>query len=113
MHELALARGIIDIVDSEARARGFTRVIEISVCAGEFSGVVPDSLREFFPYAAAGTPAEGAALSIETARARFECLDCGYKGAVDRAAARCPECASDALKMLSGREFYVESLKVE
>lgn len=113
MHELALARGIIDIVSSEAEKRGFTRVLEISVRAGEYSGVVPDSLREFFPYAAAGSAAEGAALKIEPLPACFECLDCGYKGAPDKKGACCPACASTALKMTAGREFYVESLKVE
>ena len=75
MHELAIAKGIIDIVNDEAEKQGFSRVLEIRLRVGEFSGIVPDCLREFFPIAAAGTPAEKAELSMESIPARFRCLD--------------------------------------
>lgn len=113
MHELAITEGIISIVNDEARKNGFTRVLEISLRVGEFSGIVPQCLREFFPVAAAGTPAEGAALDIQCLPSAFLCLDCGYEGAADRENACCPRCRSAALKMTAGREFYVENLKVE
>lgn len=113
MHELAIAKGIIDIVNSEAREKGFRKVLEIKLSIGEYSGIIPDCLREFFPYAAAGTPADGAELSVETVAGQFLCLDCGYKGEVNRRDACCPACRSTALKMTRGRDFYVESLKVE
>lgn len=113
MHELAITEGIISIVNDEAKKNGFTRVLEISLRVGEFSGIVPQCLREFFPIAAAGSPAEGAALNIQSLPAAFLCLDCGYEGAADRENACCPRCRSTALKMTAGREFYVENLKVE
>lgn len=113
MHELAITKGIIDIVSSEAESKGFSRVLEITLQVGEYSGLVPECIREFFPIAAAGTVAEHAALNIETLGARFKCLDCGYEGDADRKNACCPACRSTALKMTAGREFYVDSLKVE
>lgn len=113
MHELAIANGIIEIVRSQAQEKGFKQVLEISLCVGEYSGIVPECLREFFPIAAAGTPAESAQLDFETIPASFQCLDCGYTGTVDRKKACCPQCGSLALKMTSGREFYVDKLKVE
>ena len=113
MHELAITKGIIDIVNSEAEKSGFKNVLEITLRVGEYSGIVPQCLMEFFPIAAAGSVAEGAELVIEPVKARFRCLDCGYEGAADRKKACCPECRSTAIKMTSGREFFVESLKVE
>ena len=113
MHELALTKGIIDIVNSEAEKGGFKNVLEITLRVGEYSGIVPQCLREFFPIAAAGSVAEGAELVIEPVKARFRCLECGYEGEADRKSACCPECRSTAIKMTSGREFFVESLKVE
>ena len=113
MHELAITKGIIDIVASEARDNGFTRVIEIRLRMGEYSGLVPECIREFFPIAAAGSPAEGAALDIRVIPAAFKCLDCGYEGAADRKNACCPRCRSTAVRMTAGREFYVDELKVE
>ena len=88
MHELAITKGIIDIVNSEAEKSGFKNVLEITLRVGEYSGIVPQCLREFFPIAAAGS-------------------------AADRKKACCPECRSTAIKMTAGREFFVESLKVE
>ena len=64
MHELAIAKGIIDIVNSEAREKGFRKVLEIKLSIGEYSGIIPDCLREFFPYAAAGTPFEAFDIEI-------------------------------------------------
>lgn len=113
MHELAIAKGIIDIVNSEAKDKGFQRVLEISLRVGEYSGIVPECIREFFPIAAAGSPAEGAALEIQSIPARFQCPDCGYEGRIDRREACCPRCRSLAVRMTAGREFFVEQLKVE
>ncbi|MBO5555607.1 MAG: hydrogenase maturation nickel metallochaperone HypA [Oscillospiraceae bacterium] len=113
MHELALTEGIVDIVRTEQAKGGFTRCLAIRLRIGEFSGVVPECLREFFPIASKGTPAEGAALEIETVPAAFRCLSCGFEGSIDRKAARCPRCGSSDIRMTAGREFYVENLKVE
>ena len=55
MHELAITKGIIDIVNSEAEKSGFKNVLEITLRVGEYSGIVPECLREFFPIAAAGS----------------------------------------------------------
>ena len=113
MHELSIARSIIGIVEQAAKDAGFTRVLEIRLKMGEFSGLVPDCLREFFPIAAKGGPAEGAALVMETVPASFLCLDCGCEGPADRKNACCPQCRSTAIRMTHGREFFVEDLKVE
>ena len=49
MHELALTEGIISIVESEKKKHGFERVSEISLKLGEYSGVIPECMEEFFP----------------------------------------------------------------
>lgn len=113
MHELAITKGIIDIVNSEAEKQRFGRVLAISLRVGEYSGIIPECIREFFPIAAAGSPAEKAELLIETVPAVFRCLDCGYEGKLPRHSACCPLCSGTGIKMISGREFFVESLKVE
>lgn len=113
MHELALTEGIINIISSQQEQAGFSRVLEIRLHVGEYSGIVPECIREFFPIAAKGTAAEEAELVVEPVEAAFRCLDCGYEGPADRKNACCPACRSTALRMTRGREFYVENLKVE
>ena len=113
MHELALTEGIIAIVREQAEKNGFTRVLEISLRVGEYSGVIPECLQEFFPFAAKDSPAEGARLLIRPVPAAFYCHGCGYEGAIPPRTACCPRCGSTAIRMTAGREFYVENLKVE
>ncbi len=113
MHELALTEGILEIVRAEAEKNGFSRVLEITLKVGEYSGVIPECLLEFFPIASTGTKAEGAALNIQPVPASFRCLACHYTGPIPTRTACCPDCGSTAIRMVAGREFYVENLKVE
>ena len=113
MHELALTEGILSIVSSEQKKSAFSRVLEIDLKIGEFSGVIPSCIEEFFPLVAKETAAEGAKLVMETVPAAFECFDCDYRGAINRHDACCPICGSTAIRMTAGREFYVENLVVE
>ena len=113
MHELGLTKNVIDLVAKEAEKSGFTRTLEIRMKLGEYSDVVPKYILDLFPYAAKGTVAEGAKLIFEHVSGCFHCRDCGYDGPVDRKRACCPDCGGTALTMTAGREFFVDSLKVE
>ena len=113
MHELALTEGILSIVTSEQEKNGFSRVLEIDLRIGEFSGIVPGCIEEYFPAVSKDTPAEGAKLVMETVPAEFRCLDCDYEGPIRKHTACCPNCGSTAIRMTAGREFFVENLIVE
>ncbi len=113
MHELAVTRSLIDLVEREAEKQGFHRVLEIRLKVGEYSGIVPACILDLFPYASGGTAAEGAGLVFETVPGSFLCSECGYEGGIERREAKCPRCGGTALKMTGGREFFVDSLKVE
>ena len=73
MHELAITEGIIKLVKAEAVKQGFTKCLGISLAVGEFSGIVPECVAEFFPIASQGTVAEGAALKFTPGPDRFRC----------------------------------------
>ena len=113
MHELAITKSIVDLVEGEAKKQGFKKALEIRLRLGEYSGIVPDYIKDFFPLVAEGTVSEKAELIFETNPAKFLCLDCGFEGGADRKKACCAKCGSTSLKMTAGREFFVDSLKVE
>ncbi|MCR5137103.1 MAG: hydrogenase maturation nickel metallochaperone HypA [Oscillospiraceae bacterium] len=113
MHEMALTQGILAVISSEQKKSGFSRVREIRLKIGEYSGVIPSCIETFFPLAAEGTAAEGASLVLETVPAAFRCPDCGYEGPVEKHTACCPDCGGTGIRMTQGREFFVENLAVE
>ena len=113
MHELALTEGILRIIREQAEKNGFTRVLEIRLRVGEYSGIIPECLQEFFPIVSKGTEAEGAELVIRPVPASFRCFTCGFEGPIPARTACCPQCGGTAIRMTAGREFYVENIKVE
>jgi len=43
----------------------------------------------------------------------FRCGVCRWQGGLEKHADACPACGSRAIRMIAGREFYVEDIKVE
>ena len=111
MHELGIAQNIIAIVETEAEKQKFQRVVSIKLSIGELSGIVPECLSDFFPIASRGTVAEGARLTSDMIRAKVRCLTCGYEGRPDKGC--CPDCGGSDIKLIAGREFFVDSIEVE
>ena len=73
MHELAITEGIIKLVSDEAEKQGFRKVLGITLAVGDFSGIVPECVKDFFPLAAKGSIAEGAELSFVKSEDQFRC----------------------------------------
>ena len=72
MHELAITQSMIDLIDREAKDKGFQKVLAIRLRVGEYSGLVPECLLEFFPIAAKGSIAEGA--ELKAPEGKFICM---------------------------------------
>ena len=88
MHELALARGVLDAALAHADGRRVTRV---DVTVGALRQVVPDSLAFHFEILARGTPCEGARLAQSVMPARMGCA-CGEEWELSEPSFRCPRC---------------------
>jgi hydrogenase nickel incorporation protein HypA/HybF len=113
MHELAITQSILGIALDEAAKRNVSRVISIKISIGDFSGVIPQLIQEYYNIASKGTVAENAKLILERVPITISCLSCGTESTVLMTSVKCPECGSDQIKLLTGREFYVNSLEVE
>ena len=113
MHEMAITQSILNIAIREGQKAGAKRITALKIKMGEYSDIVPVILREYFAVAAKGTLAEGAVLQLERVPVTVRCLGCGWEGPIDRMHLQCPACGGIELKLLTGREFYVESLEAE
>jgi len=113
MHELAITQGILGIALDEAAKRNVSRVISIKIMIGDFSGIVPQLIQEYYNIASRGTVAENAALILERVPVTIRCLSCGAVSTVSKTFVKCSVCGSEQIKMLTGREFNVDSMEVE
>ena len=113
MHELAIVEGILDAVIPEVQKYDVSRVLSIKLKIGELSGVVPYCIHEYFKVAAKGTIAEGAKIEIEKIPIGIECPDCGYHGTIEKGQYTCPSCQSTHFRIVSGKEYFVDSVEAE
>ncbi|MBQ2040724.1 MAG: hydrogenase maturation nickel metallochaperone HypA [Lachnospiraceae bacterium] len=113
MHELVIVEGILDAVIPEVKKYDVEKILSIRLKIGELSGVVPSCIEEYFGVAARGTIAEGAKIIIEKTPIEIECRDCGFKGRITKGTYRCPKCQSAGFRIVSGKEYYVDSVEAE
>jgi len=112
MHELSIAREIVNIALRKGEEAGASRIESVRVRIGEFTAVEPDCLRLYFGALTEGTLADGAALKAEIVPLRAVCPACDQPFTPEALCFRCPGCGSPDISITSGRELYVESIEV-
>ena len=113
MHEMSIVQSMLNIALRAGEDAGAKCIKEIRVKMGEYSDVVPVVMREYFAVAAKGTICEGAQIVITRIPVTMRCRTCGWQGGVDKLHIVCGGCGGTSLSLISGREFYVESLEAE
>lgn len=113
MHELSITQNILDIALKQA-PNGDTKIRKISLKIGEFTFVDPECVRFYFEQISKDTPAEDAVLDIEKLPLRVKCNDCEKENPLLKADEFiCPDCKSNKVEIITGRELFVESIDVE
>ena len=113
MHELAITEGIVGLAIPAAEKAGAKRVLEIHLKIGALSGVFPECIRDCLEQVTKGTIAEGVNLVVSEIPIRIYCRDCQKESEIKRTEHTCPLCGGSNFKVTAGREYFVESLKVE
>jgi hydrogenase nickel incorporation protein HypA/HybF len=113
MHELGIARNILEIVKQSVPEEQAAAVRKIRIRVGTMSGVVPDSLEFCLSALLSGTNMQGAGLVMEKVPTASLCRDCGRRFAMDDFAFTCPNCGGTNLELLSGRELEIVDIELE
>ena len=110
MHELALARSLVELVDDHAARHGARRVRRIHVRLGQLS-VMTRALYVCFAPAARGSRCEDAVLEIEEVPLTVKCMHCReIKEPSGRFNFRCPDCGMPTPEVVTGREMQLVSI---
>jgi hydrogenase nickel incorporation protein HypA/HybF len=114
MHEVGLARQLLDIAESAAKEHGATAITKVGLRLGAMAGVVPDALSFAFEVARQGTMAEQAVLEVEYLPLVCYCESCRAAFEVDDrfGIALCPQCGEPSAEIRQGTEFTVSYLEV-
>jgi len=113
MHELSATEQLLNLTLEHARQARAVRVLKINLVLGDLSSFVAESIRFCFDILSKGTNAENAFLSISRKPARVRCEKCKDEFTPREMNWACPRCNGFIEEVVSGREFYVESIEVE
>jgi len=113
MHELAIAQGILEIVQQAVPKGQEAAIRKVRIRVGQLSGVVPDSLDFCFGVIANDTPMNQASLAIEQVPTISRCRDCACDFQIQDLAFICPACKSTNLELISGKELEVVDIELE
>ena len=113
MHELAVTESLLNIAVRHAAAANAVRVTELHLVIGQLSSIVDDSVQFYWDMISASTICAGATLHFDRRPATLLCLTCNRGYTLNRELTACPYCNSDRVKVVSGEEFYLDSIEIE
>ncbi|MBM3163571.1 MAG: hydrogenase maturation nickel metallochaperone HypA [Chlorobi bacterium] len=113
MHEMSVALSIIEAVDEKARLEGAGRISEIELVVGRLAGIDAESLKFCFSAAARDSLAEHAVLAVREREGQGLCTACGSSFPLAFHIAECPVCRSFSVRIVSGDEFFIQSITIE
>ena len=112
MHELTIARSLIDLVSEHAAQNKAARVTAIHIRLGELSSF-NRALHFCFDRVTEGTICDGAKLHIETVPLTVHCDHCQRdKRPGGRYNFRCLDCGMPTPKVVTGREMQVSAIEL-
>jgi len=113
MHELGVTQHILQIALEHAEKAGAQKIRSINLVIGGLSGIVNESVQFYFDFVSKGTIAEGAKLVFKKIPVRFRCRSCGKEFDFQGEEWTCPACQSPGPEIVTGREFFMDSIEVE
>jgi len=113
MHELAITESILNIAQKHASQAEALKVTDINIIIGKFSSIVDDSVQFYWDIISKNTICENSKLHFEKRPARFLCLHCSNEFEFIDEIMPCPVCSSLQVKLISGEEFWLDSIEIE
>lgn len=113
MHELPVTESILEITLRHAKEANAKSVTDLYLVIGELSSIIDDSVQFYWDIVAQNTIAEGAKLHFRRIPIEMLCLDCQKSFTPTDSDFACPNCQSPHVKVVTGEEFYLESINIE
>ncbi len=113
MHELSVTQQILDIAVKEAVGVGATTIKQIDLVIGDMSNVMDDCVQFYFDFLSKDSMAQGAQLSFKRIPLKVRCHYCNHSFTPAGESWKCPQCQKWDIEVITGNEFYLDSIEVE
>lgn len=109
MHELSVTQSLLQLALSHADGG---RITDLYVVIGPLSSMVDDSVQFYWDMISEGTAAAQSQLHFKRTISEMQCEECQQRYALAGDDFTCPKCGSAQVRVVSGDEFYLESIEV-
>jgi len=113
MHELAVTESLLKIALGHAEKANAQRVTDLHIVIGDLASMVDESIQFYWDIIAKDTIAEGATLHFRRVSAELQCNACSERYQPTDKELICPNCHGIGAKIITGEEFFLESIDVE
>ncbi len=113
MHEMSLCEGVLQVLEENAKEKGFVCVKTVWLEIGALSGVEVEAMRFGFGAVMKGSLADGAKLEIIELPGQAWCLTCDKNVTVKQLFDACPDCGGYKLHVTGGNEMRIKELEVK
>ncbi|MBX7046753.1 MAG: hydrogenase maturation nickel metallochaperone HypA [Ignavibacteria bacterium] len=110
MHELSIAKNIIEIVKESVEEKDLSAVDKVVLKIGDLSGVVPASLLFSLEAITNNTELENAGYEVINVPFIVKCNTCGKESNNEAGIVRCTLCGSNDTGIISGNELLVSEI---
>ena len=111
--ELTATQSILAKALLQERQSNAKRITTLQLALGEISELDQNSIQKHWEELSRGTPVEQAQLRFRLIQAEVQCMACFMKYHPQAGKIHCPHCGSYGAKILSGEEFYLESIELD
>ena len=113
MHEMALAEGVLQLIEDAARRQDFSKVNTVWLEIGQLSGVEVEAMKFCFDAVTRDSIASGARLEIIALPGTGWCMACALSVPMSELFGECPHCGSNQMQVTGGTEMRLKELEVD
>ncbi len=113
MHEMTLARNILEIVYDYVPENNLGSVASVELNIGILSNVLNDSLRFCFNALIENTPLASAKLKINSLPVKIKCLDCSSITESRDFIFTCSFCSGNNIEVQGGNELHISGIMMK
>ena len=113
MHELSVTENILNIAVQHAKQNSASRVTDVYLVIGRLSSIIDDSVQFYWDMVTENTLCAGSTLHFERIPAKLACRSCQTEYEIASEMTPCPACGSANVAVISGDQFFLESIEIE
>lgn len=114
MHESAMIDSFVEIIEKQVQEYKVKKVTKIKLKVGKLTCLCPGTLKSCFDVVAEEKDLlKDAVLEVEEVPLKAQCDQCQQVFLIENNKFFCPFCQDHHIKIVAGRELFIESVEVE